>query len=131
MLDHPAQRGGTVVEAGRERVRAVLAAPVAELHADDDEARGRQLVAPVAVGRARRFEQHHAAAVQVQHARQVVALPGRSMDEDGDIVAVEALDHLDRPFDALDRGHLGRQGAEEGLEALLGHGHVLEEVVDR
>ena len=70
VLGHPRQRGGAVVQAGRERVRPELAAAVAELDTDHDQARRGQLVPEAAVRRAGCFEHHHAAAVQVEHAGQ-------------------------------------------------------------
>ena len=67
---HPLQRRAAVVQAGRERVAAVLATAVAELDADDDETGGGQLVTPAAVAGAGGLEHHHAAAVEVQDAGQ-------------------------------------------------------------
>ena len=130
MVDDPAQRGGAVVETSRERVGPVLASAVAELDPDDDEARRCELVAQTAVRRAGGLEQHHASAVQVQHAGQCIGMIGRTVDVEGHVVAVEALDDLDTAFDALDLWHAGHERAEQALEALLGRRHELEKVLE-
>jgi hypothetical protein len=53
----------------------VLAATVAELDADDDEAARSEVVTPAVVAGPGRLEQHHAAAVDVQHAGQSAVEP--------------------------------------------------------
>ena len=131
VVDDPAQRRGAVVETGRERVASVLATAVAELDADHDEARRRELVAQTAVRRAGGLEHHHAAAVQVQHAGQRVGMIGRTVDVERDVVAVEPPDDLDAAFDALDVWHATHERVEQPLEALLGRRHAFEEVLER
>jgi hypothetical protein len=54
-----------------------------------------------------------------------------TVDVQRDVVPVDAADDLDRALDARHRRHAGDDGAEQGLEALLGGGHVLEQVLDR
>ena len=75
---HPAHGGGAVIEAGRERVGAELAAGVAELDTDDDHAGGSQLVAQAHVGAIGGGEDRHAPAVEVDQARHAgrAARPG-------------------------------------------------------
>ena len=53
------------------------------------------------------------------------------MDEERDVVAVDAPDHLDRAGDALDGRQVGDHRAEQALEALLGRGDELEQPLER
>ena len=109
----------------------MLAAAVAELDADDDETGGGELVAPATVRGTGGLQHHHPAAVEVQHARQRTGAARRAMQVDRDVVAVEALDDLHRALHAGDVGQPADGGAEQGLEALLGSRHVLQQVVQR
>ena len=113
VVDDPAQRRGAVVEAGRERVRAVLAAAVAELDADDDQpaAASSSRQRPYAAPAASSSTMPPPCRCSTPGSRTLDA--GRPVEVERDVVAVEALDDLDAPFDAGDRRHAGDDGGEQ------------------
>ena len=122
---------GKCIRANAERVRAVLAATVAEFDTDDHQAGRGQVVAPVCVRGSRGLEHDHPTAVDVQQARQWPRDLAWAVHEQGDVVAVDASDHFDLRGHALDRGPAHRQRPEQLLETELGHREKLEELVER
>jgi len=112
----------------------MLAAGVAELDADDHESGRGELVAPTLVVARGRFEEDHPATVGVQDAGQRPGGLLRPGDVQGDVVAVDAGDDLDRagnPGHRLDTGEERVADRAEALLALVGVGmELIERIVD-
>ncbi len=131
MFDHPLRGGRTVVESGRERMRAVRASRVAELDADHDHAGGGEMVAPQRVVRVAGLQDRHAAAVGVHDARQRPVCVVGCVDVERDVVAVDAGDRLGARAHAGDRFRAVGHDTAECVEAGLGFDPVGEQFVHR
>ena len=121
----PPGGAGAVVQTRREDVVAELAGGVPELDADHHHAPCRQLVLPSPVLRVVRAEYAHATEVSVHDARQgplsFGAAVGGLVDEETNLVAVNAVDDLAPPSDTRKGGTRPNTSAYIGSTAAL-HG---------
>ncbi len=130
VIAHPLEAAHAIVEPGRERVRAHLAATVSELDADDDETGRCQFVAPADIAGIGCLENHHATTVGVDDARPWFGDIGRAVDVEADVVAVDPSDDLGATLDVGDLGRIGSQHGAQCTEPFFGQVGVFQERID-
>ncbi len=106
-------------------------AAVAVLDSDHDHAQGRQLVADPHVGGARSLQDHHAAAMDVQHSGQRSHGSGGSGDVQPDLVACRTCDRLRAVLEPFEGRQPVHQRGEHRLETGLGRADELQQLLAR
>jgi hypothetical protein len=118
---HPSDSGRAVVETGGERVRAELAAGVAEFHPDDDKPCGGEVFAQPQVPGVGGGTDRHATAVQMHDRGDRTVDAVGTADEECDVVAVVAGYGGRRRGDTRGCGRPLREDIEDRAHAFFAH----------
>ena len=128
---HPSDRCRAVVQPSRIRMHTQLAGRVTELHADDHEAGGREVLASALGDGLGGAENSHAAPVQVHDRRQRDLGVGGTADVKRDVITVATHDGHRRGRHFLGDRHALREDLEKPGVTLLHRGCPGEPVLQR